>query len=125
MSKPKYIEKECKNHGLTSYVLIPSSGYYKCRKCQSANVQRRREKVKRMAVEYKGGSCADCGLVTEYLGAYDFHHKDPNEKDFGIAHKGATRAWAKIQEELDKCVMLCATCHRIRHEKEKIGDGEA
>ena len=41
---------------------------------------------------------------------------DPNKKDFGIANKGYTRSWEKVQEELDKCIMVCANCHREIHD---------
>jgi hypothetical protein len=64
-----------------------------------------------MAIEYKGGRCQICGY-SKYQGAFDFHHIEPNKKDFGLGFKGKTRAWEKIKNELDKCILLCATCHR-------------
>ena len=80
-----------------------------------ANVQRRREKVKDMAIEYKGGSCQICGY-DKCNRALEFHHLDPLEKDFGISSKGYTRSWNAIKEELDKCIMVCANCHREIHD---------
>ena len=47
----------------------------------------------------------------------EFHHLDPKGKDFGISDKGYTRSWQKVKEELDKCIMICANCHREIHEK--------
>lgn len=67
-----------------------------------------------MAIEYKGSCCGVCGY-DRCNGALEFHHLDPNEKDFGISHKGYTRSWEKVKTELDKCVMLCANCHREVH----------
>lgn len=64
-----------------------------------------------MAIEYKGGACQICGY-SKYQGALDLHHIDPTEKDFSLGHKGYTRSWERIREELDKCILLCATCHR-------------
>ena len=40
---------------------------------------------------------------------------DPTQKDFSISSKGYTRSWKKVQEELGKCVMICANCHREVH----------
>ena len=74
-------------------------------------VSKRRRKLKSMAIEYKGGVCQICGY-SKYQGALDLHHIDPSEKDFSLGHKGYTRSWERIKEELDKCVLLCATCHR-------------
>ena len=84
---------------------------------RSAAVQRRRDKLKVMSVEYLGRICLDCKLKTEYLGVYDFHHLDPSTKSFGISQNGVTRAWDKMKVELDKCVLLCSNCHRIRRAK--------
>ncbi len=74
-------------------------------------VAKRRRKLKSMAIEYKGGKCQLCGY-SKYQGALDLHHIDPREKDFGIGDKGYTRSWDKIRAELDKCILVCATCHR-------------
>jgi hypothetical protein len=110
------IIKECKHHGKTEHSQ-ETRGYYRCKKCRVNAVAKRRRKTKEKAVEYKDSKCFDCGLETEYIEVYEFHHLDPSKKDFAIGHKGHTRSWQKTKLELDKCVMLCANCHRIRHAK--------
>lgn len=40
---------------------------------------------------------------------------DSTQKDFEISSKGYTRAWSKVKEELDKCILVCADCHRGIH----------
>ena len=67
-----------------------------------------------MAREYKGGKCMICGY-DRCLEALDFHHIDPKKKDFGSSEKGMTRSWEKIKNEVDKCVLICANCHREVH----------
>ena len=77
-------------------------------------VKKRRKKVREMAVAYKGGRCCRCGY-DRCLDALEFHHLDREKKDFGISAKGYTRSWKAIEQELDKCIMLCANCHRELH----------
>ncbi len=78
-------------------------------------VIKRRKALRQKAVAYKEGKCAICGYH-KCINALEFHHLDPNEKDFGISAKGYTRKWEKIVQELDKCILLCANCHREVHE---------
>ncbi len=69
------------------------------------------------AIEYLGGQCTDCkNTFPPYV--YDFHHLDPKIKDSGIA-RIMGRTWEKIVPELNKCVLLCANCHRIRENSKK------
>jgi hypothetical protein len=68
-------------------------------------VQRRRRELRRKAVEYKGGRCQICGY-DRCVEALEFHHLDSLQKDFGISSRGITRSWTRIQEELDKCILL-------------------
>lgn len=68
------------------------------------------------AIEYLGGKCVDCGQkFPPYI--YDFHHINPEIKEFSIT-KIMGRTWEKIIPELDKCVLLCSNCHRTRHHNE-------
>lgn len=69
-----------------------------------------------MAIDYKGGSCQKCGY-DKCNGALEFHHLDPSEKDFGISAKGDIKSWERIRVELDKCILICANCHRELHEE--------
>ena len=87
-------------------------------------VYARRKKVRAMAVEYKGGKCENCGY-NRCLDALEFHHKDPTQKDFSISSKGHTRSWIRVKEELDKCMILCANCHRELHAKLAAFSGNA
>ena len=79
-----------------------------------AAVHKRRKKIRQEALEYKGGACEYCGY-NRCSDALEFHHTDSSGKDFSISDKGYTRSWAKVKEELDKCVLLCANCHREIH----------
>ena len=68
-----------------------------------------------MAIEYKGGKCMICGY-DKCNKALEFHHIDSGRKDFGISAKGYTRSWQKVKSELEKCILICANCHRELHE---------
>lgn len=74
-------------------------------------VAKRRRKIKTLSIEYKGGKCQICSYG-KYQGALDLHHLDPNSKSFGIGDKGYTRSWDRVKTELDKCILVCANCHR-------------
>lgn len=77
-------------------------------------VKKRRRKLREMAVEYKGGQCVFCGYK-KTLSALEFHHVNSEEKDFGLSQRGLTRSWERIKRELDKCILVCANCHREVH----------
>lgn len=67
--------------------------------------------LKERAVAYLGGQCRICGYNRSSVG-FDFHHLDPSQKDFNIS---ARTSWKAIVSELEKCVLLCACCHREVH----------
>ena len=50
--------------------------------------------------------------------ALEFHHLNPNEKDFIISDRNLILDWNIIKKELDKCELVCANCHREIHSKE-------
>lgn len=86
-----------------------------CKKCFSKYCNNRWVKKKLKAIEYKGGKCLDCKQQYPYQ-VYDFHHLDPNKKEFNW-DKLRLRSFEHIKKELEKCVLLCSNCHRIRHIK--------
>ena len=103
----------CKKHGNTSFFL-DNKGTWRCKKCRNEAVQKRREKLKLMAIEYKGGKCEICGY-NKCPDAMEFHHINSNEKDFGISQNGCTRSFDNMKKELDKCILVCSNCHREIH----------
>ena len=72
-----------------------------------------RNRTKIRLVEYKGGKCLKCGFDKPLPYAYDFHHRDPNEKDFTLG--GQCKSFARLKEEADKCDLLCKICHAEVH----------
>ncbi|OVE78929.1 hypothetical protein BVY00_01605 [bacterium G20] len=74
-------------------------------------VSKRRRAVKALAIEYKGGKCQLCGYK-KYQGALDLHHIDREQKEFNISKKGHSRSWERVKKEIDKCILVCANCHR-------------
>lgn len=83
------------------------------RKNNYLRVKNRRQKLKEMGVEYKGGKCIKCGY-DECIAALEFHHKNKEEKEFTIS-KYQNLSWIRIKKELDKCDLLCSNCHKELH----------
>ena len=89
-----------------------------CKKCFSSYCMKRWIGKKKKAVEYKGGKCVDCKGTFEYF-LYDFHHIDPTTKEFQW-DKLRLYGWNRMKKELDKCIMVCANCHREIHYEEYL-----
>ena len=87
-----------------------------CKPCVNKQTIDRQRNLKRKAIEYKGGFCQDCKGIF-HPAVYDFHHINPDEKDFSLAHHKALKWSDEITNELDKCILLCSNCHRLRHAK--------
>lgn len=83
------------------------------RKNSYFRVKTARQNIKEKAVIYKGGKCSVCGYF-KCSAALDFHHIDKRQKDFSIS-RYKVFSWDKIKSELDKCVLMCANCHREIH----------
>jgi hypothetical protein len=88
--------------------------YYKNREERIARKDRRRAELRRWLHELKRDEfeCAECDESRPP--ALDFHH--PGEKDLGVARM-VQRGYSKesIRQELERCEVLCANCHRVLH----------
>lgn len=87
-----------------------------CKVCFVKDSYERHKGFKQKCVDYKGGKCITCGY-NKCSAAMDFHHLDPNQKDYqisGIRYK----PWDLVQSELDKCILLCRNCHAELHDEE-------
>lgn len=62
--------------------------------------------------------CALCGY-DKCVAALDFHHI--KKKKFDITNV-RTYSKVKLKSEIDKCIVICANCHREIHFREKNGD---
>jgi DNA-binding CsgD family transcriptional regulator len=76
-----------------------------------------RKRVKLKLVDYKGGKCEICGYCKS-LWALEFHHRDPELKDFTIS--SVSKSFYKLKKEVDKCMLVCSNCHAELHEKLSI-----
>ena len=99
----------CPRHGLVTFVRRGPDGF-RCQRCRTEAVDRRRRKIKRILVAEAGGACVECGY-SRTLAALHFHHLDPAQKSFGLGERGVTLSLEAARAEAAKCVLLCATCH--------------
>ena len=78
-------------------------------------VKERRRNTKLKLVACMGSKCQICSY-NRCMNALEFHHLNPNEKEFGL---GAVRAnpknWVSIVSEMQKCILLCSNCHKEIH----------
>jgi hypothetical protein len=65
-------------------------------------------------------SCVKCGQ--NHPATFDFHHVDRTTKEASINKLIKYRAFKQAMEEVKKCIVLCANCHRIHHHDERIAN---
>lgn len=85
-------------------------------KTKVAKIRRwRREEIDKL----KTTGCTICGY-NKCVWALDFHHIDPTTKKFRIANAlSELKDLNKIKEEITKCELICANCHRELHWNER------
>ena len=71
-------------------------------------------KRKKDLISVFGSKCCICGFDSFQEGL-DFHHVNPEEKSFSFGPQASTKALEKQLEELRKCILVCANCHRGIH----------
>jgi len=71
-----------------------------------------------------GLACKRCG--NSDFRVLDFHHLDKDGKE-GSLGKAVSENWSKkrILQEIAKCEVLCANCHRILHWEERYSDASS
>lgn len=90
-----------------------------CKFCVEKVRRKRRINQRRFFENYKAKKgCADCG--TKDARVLDFHHTNKEDKSYTIGEEiGKGKSNSTLMLEVEKCIVLCANCHRIRHYKEK------
>jgi len=110
--------KEFYSNGTTSTGKIKYKP--KCVVCENSS---RKENYRTLIEEYLNIKnikycCSKCGY-NKYKEVLDFHHTSPIEKDFNIFQVSSSistdRFIEEVIPELDKCILLCPTCHREEH----------
>lgn len=86
-----------------------------------ANIKQHRKTTKERIIFSLGGECVICGYQ-KCIKALEVHHIDPNEKEFTFSKDMLCHSWEKLSEELKKCVLLCANCHREVHDNMLTND---
>lgn len=83
-----------------------------CYECMPQGVQLTRGMFLAKIKQLRGGKCVRCGYDI-CISALEFHHLNPNEKDFTISNDHF-----KLEEaikESEKCILLCSNCHKEFH----------
>ena len=91
--------------------------YLKNKKQEIARVAKRKLVLREWLNDYKSKlACERCG--ESHPACLDFHHTNPGEKDFTIGNV-KEHGWSRnrLLTEIQKCVVVCANCHRKLHAK--------
>lgn len=94
--------------------------YQRNRELTLERTRKRKRERRREFQEYKATlSCHFCGA--QHPAIIDFHHTEATgEKKVSDYLK--TGSYKKMWAEIEKCIPLCANCHRIYHWMEKEGE---
>ena len=77
-------------------------------------VKRYNHKRRLTLIDIMGGQCLLCGF-NQFPEALEFHHINPEEKLFTLSGSTLSRSLDTQIEEIKKCALLCANCHRGVH----------
>jgi hypothetical protein len=103
---------KCLYHNCTKEV--KGKGRFCSKSCMSIiSIDKRRRANRKRAKELLGGCCRVC-QYDACDAALEFHHVDPNGKEWEVGVIFAL-SWGRILQEISKCVLVCNRCHREIH----------
>lgn len=77
------------------------------------NLKNYRARLKKRIVYVMGNKCQCCGY-NKLNSALELHHLNPEEKDFALG-TNVNISWISARQEIQKCILVCANCHREIH----------
>ena len=84
-----------------------------------AAVRNNKAKYRQQWREYKATlKCVNCGF--DHPAALDFHHVIKSPDNQSVNELLRRDAFKAAYEEIKKCVVLCANCHRVHHHDEHL-----
>lgn len=106
-------EKVCVECGKTKPLIDFYDRRIVCKECVKKKENDKAQLRRNLLNDYKQEQCcAKCRDNRFYV--LDFHHINPSEKEYTIAQNTRIK-FENLKKELDKCVVLCANCHREFH----------
>ena len=83
------------------------------------NVAANKHKYRQQWRDYKATlKCVNCGF--DHPDALDFHHVIKSPDNQSVNELIRRDAYKAAREEIKKCVVLCANCHRVHHADERL-----
>ena len=91
---------------------------HKCKFCYQVTKNALRKRNQNWLLNFKKeGKCSRC-KINDYR-VLEFHHINGKKKDFSISFaRNNSFGLERMRQEIKKCVILCANCHRITHYEE-------
>jgi hypothetical protein len=93
--------------------------YLRNKEEQIRRINIKKDEIRLYIRKAKAGPCHDCGnLFPHYV--MDFDHRPGTVKFCDPAQLHKYGSWKRVHEELAKCDLVCANCHRIRtHQRQE------
>lgn len=120
LPEDSFNKNKTKKNGLNNYCkscmkVLRDAHYYSNKQ---AYIKRAAEATKETRKEFRElkaslGGCQACDETA--VCCLDFHHLDPAEKDGTVRAMLLKGSPKKLMEEIGKCALLCANCHRKYH----------
>ena len=90
----------------------------KCPECYRATKRRLQQKYFDWLSDYKRErGCVRCKISD--VRVLDFHHVNGQNKSFTLGYFRRSVGFDRIEQEVKKCEVLCANCHRIFHDEKR------
>ena len=79
----------------------------------------RKKRLKKQWLEFKESlSCEICG--ERHISTIDFHHIKRSKDNRPVNKLVSNHNFKEAYEEIKKCMVLCANCHRKLHHQERV-----
>lgn len=108
-------QKDGYQHRCKQCARVYHQSVYNATQSQKARTRNasRREIGKALIDEARSCGCSMC--EEDDLVCLEFHHIDPNVKEFQVGGYGINFSLDRLRAEIAKCIVVCANCHKKIH----------